>query len=546
MKHIMKLKISDRTKGWALGICSLAVCMGCTSNFLEMNTNPNEATEEMLDWDNARTGALFLQMEQNVLVVAQSAAKIGTDRYQTVEIMGGDNYAGYFGSSIANHNSAGRYNWARASYYGDMFTTNYTRTMNAWRSLRDAIGDENDPRYALAQILKVAAMHRVTDTYGPIPYISFGVTKEVPYDSQKDVYYKFFEELDAAVRTLEPYSGQTIFSEYDCVYRGNVAQWMKFANSLRLRLAMHLAYVDGTKAETEAVAAVNAPGGLMTSAADIAELQHISPLETYESPLYLVGVSWRDIRMGATLDSYMNGYEDPRRSAYFYENTEGGFTGIRAGMASSVNKNTYAPEDDGSTTGLFSVPKVTSTSDVVWMRASETYFLLAEGALRGWNMGDTAESFYSQGVTLSFEENGVSGAAEYLLDDEKTPADYTDAVTPGYSATALGTVTVAWDEAADINVKLEKIITQKYIALYPVGQEAWTEFRRTGYPKVFPVCVNESNGGCVDTDIQIRRLAFPQDEYNTNREMLDGGISLLNGPDNPGTRLWWDVADKQL
>ena len=91
-----------------------------------------------------------------------------------------------------------------------------------------------------------------------------------------------------------------------------------------------------------------------------------------------------------------------------------------------------------------------------------------------------------------------------------------------------------------------KIITQKYIALYPVGQEAWTEFRRTGYPKVFPVCVNESNGGCVDTDIQIRRLAFPQDEYNTNREMLDGGISLLNGPDNPGTRLWWDVADKQL
>lgn len=539
----MKSNNSYRIRRVLLAMLGTALTTACTSDFTEWNTNPNEATEDMLDWDNARTGSYFLQMEQNVLVVAQSAAGIGTDRYQTVEIMGGDGFVGYFGFPSPSINSAGRYNWNKESWYGDMFTTNYTRTMNAWRSLKQAIDDENDPRYALAQILKVAAMHRVTDTYGPIPYLSFGVENEVPYDSQKDVYYRFFEELADAVETLAPYAnaGETLFTEYDCVYRGDLTKWVKFANSLRLRLAMHLAYVDASKAQQEAEAALAAPLGVMTEATDIAQLQHISPLETYESPIYIVGVSWKDLRMGATLDSYMNGYEDPRLASYFNTTTDGTYRGIRAGMANTVSKDAYAPEAEGSLTGLFSVPNVNSTSNVVWMLASESYFLRAEGALRGWSMGDTAENLYRKGVETSFAENNAGDASSYLADDTLTPADYTDPVTAAYSTDARGDITIAWDEADGFEKNLERIITQKYIALYPNGQEAWTEFRRTGYPKVFPVCVNESNGGCVDTETQIRRLAFPQSEYNTNREQLDKGIALLGGPDNPGTKLWWDA-----
>lgn len=539
----MKSNNSYRIRRVLLAMLGTALTTACTSDFTEWNTNPNEATEDMLDWDNARTGSYFLQMEQNVLVVAQSAAGIGTDRYQTVEIMGGDGFVGYFGFPSPSINSAGRYNWNKESWYGDMFTTNYTRTMNAWRSLKQAIDDENDPRYALAQILKVAAMHRVTDTYGPIPYLSFGVENEVPYDSQKDVYYRFFEELADAVETLAPYAnaGETLFTEYDCVYRGDLTKWVKFANSLRLRLAMHLAYVDASKAQQEAEAALAAPLGVMTEATDIAQLQHISPLETYESPIYIVGVSWKDLRMGATLDSYMNGYEDPRLASYFNTTTDGIYRGIRAGMANTVSKDAYAPEAEGSLTGLFSVPNVNSTSNVVWMLASESYFLRAEGALRGWSMGDTAENLYRKGVETSFAENNAGDASSYLADDTLTPADYTDPVTAAYSTDARGDITIAWNEADGFEKNLERIITQKYIALYPNGQEAWTEFRRTGYPKVFPVCVNESNGGCVDTETQIRRLPFPQSEYNTNREQLDKGIALLGGPDNPGTELWWDA-----
>ena len=349
--------------------------VGCTKNFLEYNTNPNEATDEMTDWDNVRTGSLLLQMEQNVLVVAQPGLNIGSDRYQTVEVMGGDGYVGYFGFPAPSINSAGRYNWDKRSWYGDMFTTNYLTTMNAWREIRKAINNDEDPRFSMAQILKVAAMHRVTDTYRPIPYLNFGVSKEVPYDSQKDVYYRFFEELDGAINNLDSYaaSGSKVLSSWDCVFNGDVTSWIKFANSLRLRLALHLAYVDETKAKSEAQLAIGNSYGLMNVKSDLAELQHITPIATYESPLYILK-GWDDICMGATLDSYMNGYQDPRLSAYFEAGTGGKYRGIRAGMSKDVSKDKYI-------TGIFAEPQATATSNVVWMRSSESYFLLAEYAL---------------------------------------------------------------------------------------------------------------------------------------------------------------------
>jgi hypothetical protein len=83
-------------------------------------------------------------------------------------------------------------------------------------------------------------------------------------------------------------------------------------------------------------------------------------------------------------------------------------------------------------------------------------------------------------------------------------------------------------------------MTQKWLAMFPEGQEAWTEFRRTGYPKLFTVVNNKSNG-TIDTQIQIRRLNYPQNEYSTNGAAVRAAVQLLGGPDNAGTRLWWDV-----
>ncbi len=109
----------------------------------------------------------------------------------------------------------------------------------------------------------------------------------------------------------------------------------------------------------------------------------------------------------------------------------------------------------------------------------------------------------------------------------------------------LTDVTVAWSDGAGFEKNLERIITQKYIAIYPEGQEAWSEFRRTGYPKVIPYNVNRSNGA-IDTQRQIRRLNWPSTEYRTNVANVNAAVSVLNresslpNGDNGGSRLWWD------
>ena len=148
---------------------------------------------------------------------------------------------------------------------------------------------------------------------------------------------------------------------------------------------------------------------------------------------------------------------------------------------------------------------------------------------------------YENGITLSFQQHGASGAAAYIADNSSTPADYVDPVNASNSIAAMSTITIAWDAAATNEEKLEKIITQKWIAMFPEGQEAWSEYRRTGYPKIFPVVSNQS-GGVVDTDIQIRRIPFVDSEKSTNATGVTGAVSLLGGADNAGTRLWWDTG----
>jgi len=103
----------------------------------------------------------------------------------------------------------------------------------------------------------------------------------------------------------------------------------------------------------------------------------------------------------------------------------------------------------------------------------------------------------------------------------------------------LGKIAIKWNSGASEEEQLERIITQKWIAMFPNGTEAWSEFRRTGYPRLFPVRYNYPSSG-VDTNKQIRRMVFPQSEYSNNGAAVQEAVKLLGGPDNGGTKLWWD------
>jgi hypothetical protein len=518
----------------------LILISSCTKKFNDYNTNQYQATSAMLDEDNLSTGTYFVQMEKNVFPIAQQPA-FGDEVYQTMQNLAGDVYSGYMGASNNWFSNANNTTYSLIpDWYNQGFQRGFVGIMPSWNAIKKVAATTNPPAYALATIVKVEAMHRITDMYGPLPYLNFGNgSLQNKYDSQKDIYYKFFDELDGAIATLTDFAsknpGATVMATYDFVYAGNVVQWIKFANSLKLRLAMRLAYADPTKAQAMAEAAVNQSIGVFTTAADIAQLQHTSNL-VYNHPLYIITYNFTDIKMGANMESFLSGYKDPRLPKYFNLATDGLYHGVRNGIT-ITNKADYA-------NGPFSPLNVTANTPIVWFNPAEVYFLRAEGALRGWNMGSDAKTLYETGVRTSYTVSGVATAADtYLADATSIAAAYSDSKNSGNNigaaSTLLSKITIKYDATASTETNLERIITQKWIAMFPDGQEAWSEFRRTGYPKVFPVVVNNS-GGIISTTTQIRRLPFPTTEYQNNASGVAQATTLLAGPDNGNTKLWWD------
>lgn len=513
----------------------------CTDRFLDYNTNEHQATDEMMQWDNLSTGSYFVQMQKNVFVIEQLPS-IGADAYQTIQNLAGDVYSGYMGAcgTWNGGNNSTTYNLS-LDWNSTAFERAFAGVMPAWKAISKQAKVNQQPQVeALATIVKVEAMHRTTDLYGPLPYLTFGNGNvKNNYDGQKEIYDAFFEELNQAIEVLTDFNQKDpaakVLENYDFIFAGNVANWIKFANTLKLRLAMRIVYADPAKAQVMAEEAVNHSVGVITAASETVKLNHTEKL-TYRHPLYVIGQGeFNDVRMGATIDSYMNGYSDPRLGSYFKLSTGGKYTGIRNGI--NIIREKYAEK------APFSDLNINASSDLVWMNPAESYFLRAEGALRGWNMGATAQALYEQGVRTSFAFSGASGVDAYLQNDTAVPMAYTDPSTSGNSIAAgdplLGTITIKWADADNFERKLERIITQKWLAIFPDGQEAWSEFRRTGYPKVLPVKVNNS-GGKINTQRQIRRMQFPNTEYRDNREAVEQAATLLGGEDNGGTPLWWD------
>lgn len=533
----MRKEILHNYSGIALAVMLLVVLGGCTKGFSDLNTNPNQPTDEMLNADNVKVGGFFIQLEKNVRSVGTAADGTGpVNNYQIAYNLASDNWSGYMGipqsAKFNNGNNFTTYffitNWNDGA-----FSTMYTNIFNPYIQIRNNVDSAKTPEIvALANIIKIAGVHQATDTYGPIAYTGVGSGNLTnPYESQQAVYNHFFSELSSAVTVLTNYqaANNIILPNYDAVYGGDVSKWIRFANSLMLRLAMRLSYADAATAQKYAEQAVNNTFGVITNAADGAQLSQGAGL-AFQNPITTIWDGYGDIRMGASLISFLSGYNDPRLPAYAQAatvNSTQGYYGVRTGFVT------------GDFTS-FSKPNIQFATPTYWLKASEVAFLRAEGALRGWNMGGTAATFYNDGITKSFTENGVS-AGNYANNNTSVPAAYVNALVPTQNIGAASSVTIQWNEASSFELKLERIITQKYIANFPNGQEAWSEYRRTGYPKLFPVFVNTS-GGTVTTAGGVRRMPFPPSEYSTNGKNINDAVANLlgGGADNGGTKVWWD------
>ncbi len=510
---------------------------GCTKEYEKKNTDPYGVTEGMMKYDGLKYGAPLAQMQRNVFAIAQQPL-FGDEMYQITQNLCADIYSGYMAAPRYWYQNADNTTYALyPNWYSAAFNQAYTNIMTPWNELRKSTEKDNMPHiFAIGQILKVEGMHRVTDMYGPLPYLKFGDgSTQLDYDSQEAIYNSFFTELNTAITELTNFylgnPSAKLMEYYDYIYKGDVVKWIRFANSLRLRLAMRIVYANPTKAKQEAEAAVNHAIGVMTDISETAALQNGSSI-SYNNPLYVICNDFDDIRMGATMDAYMNGYADPRMPKYFLPTSDGTYHGVRTGInITSSNMANYRNST------IISKLNIASDKEILWMSASEVYFLRAEGAARGWSMGAAAQSLYEEGIRKSMDSWGVS-PGDYIT-SVAVPATYTDPVVSGNNAGAPSAITIAWDEAATLEVKLERIITQKWIAMYPDGMEAWSEFRRTSYPRIFPVLVNNS-AGTINSTTQIRRMPFPTSEYLGNSAGVQKGVTLLGGADNGGTKLWWD------
>ncbi len=398
--------------------------------------------------------------------------------------------------------------------------------------------------FAISQLTRIHAMQQIATMQGPLPYtqVKAGET-QVPFDDEPTAWKAMFDDLDKVIVTLKNAAASGVsedLAEVDQIYRGDCSKWLKFANTLKLRMAIRISSADAELAKTKAEEAV--ADGVMTS---VSESAYDNTNSGQTNNGYKIVHDWGELRANACLVSYMNGYKDPRRAAYFSKaapslGSSEEYVGVRSGTQNPPSPGNYsqyssfkmAVEAIGESAHAGANPQAI-------MYASEAAFLRAEGALKGWNMGGSAKELYETGIRLGFEEFGVSGADAYIADNTSTPGDHDDPLNSADSYVNKSEITIAWDEAATAEQKLEKIITQKWIAnlLNPI--EGWADFRRTGYPQIFPPVVNASQDGCT-LERQMRRLKFPQSEYNGNKENTEAACAFLpGGVDSHNADLWW-------
>lgn len=512
-------KTGFRRTALAVGLSTTLMGLfgGCTKNFDEINTNKTKITTI----GKSELPYLFAK--------AQSSASLDYYHYQVGQNLFSDQYAQYF-ACVATYFPSDRF-VIRMDWLGDPWTVVYTQTVPQLKTIltsTDAASSEN----ALASIWWVWTFHRWTDYIGPIPYFKAGEpAQSVPYDAQATIYDDFFKRLDAATKVLKAKSTEKPFGDFDLMYKGDVNKWIKFANTLRLRLALRISKVDPARAKTEAEAAV--AGGVLAASPDDDALVARSVKGNDYNGLSIMS-DWNEFRMSAAMESVLKGYNDPRGSTYFLPAVKtNDLDGLRNGLTTTQLTEPINTADYNSHVGQRWTSAGLETPQNI-MSTAEAYFLRSEGALNGWNMGGTAKDFYNRGIENSMKQWGITDAAAITAyqNSTKTPVAPNDYL----KSAPLTNIPVAWSGSEA--VQREQIGTQKWLAIFPDGFEGWAEFRRTRFPKLYPV-VSSDNPDIPAGGI-LRRIPILLVEQQTNAVEAKKAESLIGGPDKVTTPLWWD------
>lgn len=503
--------------------------------------------------------------------------------YQITTNLSHDIYAGYVANNQPKHaKKSPDYGYADG-WSGRRWAHFYDDRSSEYRTLLRAFKFNTTPQryknmFYVTRIYYAFLALANTDTYGAMPfkvYVQARIpeTNNVTYNTQAEVYDCMFRMLEQAVDSIQPDdASQYNVGKEDICYFGDLHKWLRFANTLRLRMALRISNVDPVRAKKEGEAALNNQYGLMESNADnMQTVPKYAPvdmggmdeggsengltmcsiryngesvmswdLEQYYRNLstgggtYIIRKSRREFEEKAIdprcLVSWFRGNMSQNMIASATESVREDFKGCKRG--------TQAPEISMSTLTYSLVrcqPKPLSKKldpkywfndarPTVWLGYSESLFLKAEAALRGWTGKDLTLS------TENYFRAGVKASMDYYQIDKAQASSYIDGLK-------------VWKEgvfaSGDKERILETIITQKWMAVFPNGNEGWAEFRRTDYP-VLANQLSNMSGGDVPDGKNIKRIFYPNSEGSNKYFASHEDLKRAN---SQGKRLWWDVQD---
>jgi hypothetical protein len=596
-----RTKISFLKLGTGLSmVVILTLLYACTKDFDSINKNPNAATPDNVQPSFLLTG-----------VFNQSILDPGM--HERITQLTNDVYAQYYANEGFSTQQGLTNNEWLSEYYA-----NYHNSMVASLNLAISIGKNGSRPYnetEIARIWKVWVYARATDVFGDIPYFKAadGSGTNPPYDKQELIYKDMLKELKEASAALST-SNLPQMAGQDYVYNDNIGKWKKFANSLRLRLALRISEVEpalSKQVAEEAIAAgvfsspdescivARGPGfgwgydyqytyfygwGAESMSRSMENLltglggqAFPNPPPGFDAPVTLVfddpGIPLKDGDEN-TIDPNANKFKlgvpskvDPRGPIYYNVTsatsgatayTPGDFKtgvlikngpaagdtlrvgttlrwhGVPAGLSSSAaGKSQY---------GVFNTTRLgvdfnnNHTRGYEVLTYHEVLFLLAEAAQRGYATGGSAQSWYEKGITESMKWHGVADAtiAAYLVSNDKNTYGTTANFTNNSGDTFLGKA---------VDDPMSKIITQKYIALFPDGGwEAWADHRRLHLPILVPFAKGLDSRYTVkdgSPDNFTKRVTYPAIEQLNNKALYEAAVAN-QGPDLETTNVWWD------
>ncbi|WP_289044678.1 SusD/RagB family nutrient-binding outer membrane lipoprotein [uncultured Olleya sp.] len=472
-----------------LSLLTILTIVGCTRDYEEINTDPNNPVEI--------PGHLLLGTTQRVYMNVMHGVLGGA---------GGD--MGAIWAQLwtkVQYNDEERY-VPRRDVMDNIWTSTYTSVISEAKAMEElAIAEGNTNLQAAALIMQASGYQFLTDLYGPIPFTQ-AINTEIlkpSYDDEETVYNGIINMYTQAANLLSNGTG-TITASSDLFYGGDTTKWLKLANTLKFRALMRISSTRNVSSELQAL--VNS-GNLMTSNDDNAEVSYLTN-QPDANPIYeLIDFGSRlEYKINSLLVDFMTTSNDERLNVYAAENASGDIVGKPAGLGDQTplpNEGLGYTYSNISGLGDFYLnPELPG----VLMSYYELKFLMAEAANEGLISGglSTAETHYFDGITASFEFNEISPAT-YLAQPGLVFANQNDA--------------------------RQKIGEQKWVSLFAQGFEAWTEVRRTNIPALTPALEGDIN------EVP-SRYYYPTTEASLNQNNYNAASSSIGGDELISPLFW--------